>query len=223
MIQMQKGPLMATVYKDKRQIYMLSTNQPPGMTTVGDKRTPTVIAAYNKNMGGVDKSDQHRAYYPANKKWWRYIFHSLVNLSLVQAFLTWEKSCHNPVLKKGYDHLMFRADVAEQLRGGFSGRKRSARRTKATPEPTVAMDTIRHHKLIKIEGRKKVCRMRVKVGRKTTKGWQVETSYQCCFCKVPLCHHNNDCFRDYHSQVSVVSVTPSLQFRLTFDDNGDNM
>ena len=72
LLQLQKGPLMATVYKDKRQISMLSTSQPPGMTTVDDKATPTVIAGYNKNMGGVDKSDQHRAYYPvghANKKW----------------------------------------------------------------------------------------------------------------------------------------------------------
>ena len=47
---------------------------------------PNVIGDYNKNMGGVDKSDQHLAYYPVghhNKKWWRYIFHSFVNLCII--------------------------------------------------------------------------------------------------------------------------------------------
>ena len=73
---------MATVYKDKCKIYLLSNNQPPGMTRVNRKTTPNVIGGY-KNMGGVDKSDQHQAYYPIghhNKKWWRYVFHSFVNL-----------------------------------------------------------------------------------------------------------------------------------------------
>ena len=86
LLQLQKGPLMATVYKDKRQIYLLTDNQPPGMTTVSGKATANVVGGYNKNMGGVNKSDQHQAYYPVghhnNKKWWRYIFHPFVNLCL---------------------------------------------------------------------------------------------------------------------------------------------
>ena len=155
LLQLQKGPLMATIYKDKRQIYMLSTNQPPGMTTVDDKVPPIVIARYNKNMGGVDKSDQHRAYYPvghANKKWWHYIFHSLVNLCLVQVFITWEKSPHDPTPKRTYDHLLFRANVAEQLRGGFTSRKRTAGRSKALSESLITLATIDLHKLVKIDG-----------------------------------------------------------------------
>ena len=93
------------------------------MTTVNWKATPSVIGGYNKNIGGVDKSDQHQAYHPVghhNKKWWRYIVHSFVNLSIVQAYLTWERSPHNP--KKTYDHLWFRVDVSEQLRAGFTSR-----------------------------------------------------------------------------------------------------
>ena len=93
------------------------------MTTVNWKATPSVIGGYNKNIGGVDKSDQHQAHHPVghhNKKWWRYIVHSFVNLSIVQAYLTWERSPHNP--KKTYDHLWFRVDVSEQLRAGFTSR-----------------------------------------------------------------------------------------------------
>ena len=63
---------MATAYKDNTQIYLLSSNQPPGKTTVNGKPVLSVIADYNKNMGRVDKSNQHQVHYPvghANKKW----------------------------------------------------------------------------------------------------------------------------------------------------------
>ena len=55
-IQMQKGPLMSTVWRDKRQIFMLSANQERG----ADEETgvPTVVTRYNICMGGVGKSDQ---------------------------------------------------------------------------------------------------------------------------------------------------------------------
>ena len=222
LLQMQKGPLMATAYKDNRQIYLLSSNQPPGKTTVNGKPVPSVIAAYNKNMGGVDKSDQHRAYYPvghANKKWWRYIFHSLVNLCLVQAFITWDNSPHDPSPKKGYDHLLFRADVAEQIRGGFTSRKRKAGRSKAVPEPPIAMQTINHHKLVKIEGRKKICRQCDNAGRRTPANRKVETSYECSFCSVPLCRVR-DCFRDYHGE-NIVPVAQNSGDDSVGDDGGD--
>ena len=218
LLQIQKGPLVATAHKDNRQIYLLSSNKPPGKTTVNGKPIPSIIAAYNKNMGGVDKSDQHRAYYPvghANKKWWRYIFHSLVNLCLVQAFITWDNSPHDPSPKKGYDHLLFRADVAEQLRGGFTSRKHKAGCSKAVPEPPIAMQTISHHKLVKTEGRKKICRQCDNAGQRIPANRKVETSYESSFCSVPLCHVP-DCFRDYHGE----NIVPVAQ---NSDDNGSNM
>ena len=51
-IQVQKGRLLATVYKDKRQ---LSTSQSP----FAGEGKPTCNLAYNQHMGGVDKSDQY--------------------------------------------------------------------------------------------------------------------------------------------------------------------
>lgn len=106
-IQRQKGPVMTTVYKDKRQIF--STNQKPGMTAVHNTVIPTVIAAYNMNMGSVDKSDQYRAYNPvsyANKKWLRYIFNSLVNL-WYKHFSPRRDRNTTPPQKRGYDRLLF--------------------------------------------------------------------------------------------------------------------
>ena len=69
----QKGNLVANVWRDKRLVYVMSTN------TKGDDRTtcrrkekngststvaiPMNTFLYNKYMGGVDKSDQFRGYY----------------------------------------------------------------------------------------------------------------------------------------------------------------
>eukprot|EP00745_Piridium_sociabile_P005214 TRINITY_DN131677_c0_g1_i1.p1 TRINITY_DN131677_c0_g1~~TRINITY_DN131677_c0_g1_i1.p1 ORF type:complete len:217 (+),score=53.35 TRINITY_DN131677_c0_g1_i1:414-1064(+) len=195
LLQMQKGALMATVYKDKRQIFMLSSNQPPGKSVTDTKEAPTIIFAYNKCMGGVDKCDQHLSYYPvghANKKWWRYIFNSMLNLCIIQAFVTWEKSAHDPPVKKRYDHFAFRCDVADQLRGGFTSRKRLAAKRKPASQPPVAFRTIDQHKLVKRDGCKRVCRQCVIAGRRTAKNGQVETSYMCSFCPVSLCHHKRD-------------------------------
>jgi hypothetical protein len=203
LLQMQQGFVMATVFKDKRQIFLLSSNQPPGKTVTENKETPTVIAAYNKSMGGVDKCDQHLSYYPvghANKKWWRYIFNSMINLCIIQAFITWERSQHDPPVRKRYDHLAFRCDVADQLRGGFTCRKRVAANRTLSSQSVIAVQSLEHHKLVKREGCKRVCRQCVIAGRRTPKNGQVETSYMCQFCQVSLCHHKRDCFRDYHQQ-----------------------
>ena len=127
-IQKQKAPLVATEWRDKRQIHMLSTSQDPGVDE--DSGAPHLVSRYNKGMGGVDKSDQLRSYYPVGRKsktWWRYIPNFIINLCLVQAYLTWENSSHVPQPKKSYNHLMFRSDVAEQLRAGFTSRKTQRR------------------------------------------------------------------------------------------------
>ena len=94
---------MATVHKGNRQIYLLGANQSPGVTTVHDKGVLTVIAVYNQKMVDIDKSDQHWAYYlvgHAKKKWWCCIFHSLINLCIVQAYIIWENSTRDPTSKK---------------------------------------------------------------------------------------------------------------------------
>ena len=199
LIQIQKGNLLATAYKDNRQITFLSSSSQPAAPVQGQK--PYVNIDYNNNMGGVDLSDQHRAYYPigrAGKKWWRYILWFLINLSMVNAHIVFVKSYKQPPPRKGYDHLSFRVDVASELRAGFTSRKHSVgRKSKQVINEEIHPDTLPHHKVVKIEGRKKVCRMCSASGRKTVKGYQIQTSYQCSFCNVPLC---KGCFGQYHDR-----------------------
>ena len=56
---------------------------------------PTMISQINEFMGGVDKSDQlitYYGFYHHSKKWWKLVFFfHLVDVSLVNAYLTYCK------------------------------------------------------------------------------------------------------------------------------------
>ena len=65
---------MYTQWKDKRDVAILATNCTPGEPPVQIERRgkggavsqiskPKAVVMYNNNMGGVDRSDQMRAYY----------------------------------------------------------------------------------------------------------------------------------------------------------------
>jgi hypothetical protein len=65
LIQMQKGNLLATSFKDKRQITFLSSAAPPHLDENSGK--PYVNIMYNQHMGGVDIFDQLASYYPVGR------------------------------------------------------------------------------------------------------------------------------------------------------------
>ncbi|PJE77704.1 hypothetical protein CI610_03368 [invertebrate metagenome] len=200
LVQVQKGNLLATAFKDKGQITFLPTSQQPNMNE--DLHKPHVNVSYNMYMGGVDKFDQMASYYPVGRpgnKWWRYIMWFVVNLAIVNAWILFQKTENkDPPPKKYYDHLQFRVDVADQLQAGFTCRKYRAGRKSRNDENIPVLGAINHHKLVKIEGRKRVCQQCSKQGRKTPKGRAVETSFMCQFCVMPLCRVG--CFTDYQER-----------------------
>ncbi|KAK7108475.1 hypothetical protein V1264_016211 [Littorina saxatilis] len=101
---MQRGNMVATVWQDKRTIALLSTNEQPvvgsalrqtGKGRKEQKAIPQPILTYNKNMGGVDNFDAHRAYYPVGRpcrKWWRYLLWFFVQTSLINAFIIYKRT-----------------------------------------------------------------------------------------------------------------------------------
>ena len=198
LVQIQKGNLIATAYKDKRQITFASTCAPPHSNESGK---PFVNVLYNKHMGGVDRYDQMCSYYPVGRsgtKWWRYIMWYIINMAIVNSWLLYQKSEKDPAPPKSYDHLQFRMDVADQLRAGYTSRKhRVGRKTKHCNKP-IALQSISHHELVKIEGRKRMCRECVHQQRKTASGRPVETTFRCKFCDIPLCKIR--CFTSYHDR-----------------------
>ncbi|KAJ8299337.1 LOW QUALITY PROTEIN: hypothetical protein KUTeg_023397 [Tegillarca granosa] len=110
--------------------------------------------------------------------WWRYILWFLINLSIVNAYILFSESPKDPPPPKHYDHLMFRADVAEQLVAGFTSRKHRKGRRSKNLNVEVAAATLGAHKVVHVEGRKKVCRQCSKEGRRTPKGRFIETMFK---------------------------------------------
>ena len=69
----QSGNLLLTMWHDKRQVTVLSTNQNAGSIDITRRNgtvvsKPTAVANYNRYMGGVDLCDQNMSYYPGRQR-----------------------------------------------------------------------------------------------------------------------------------------------------------
>ena len=81
--QLQKGTMLITLWYDKRQVAILSSNCNPNEQITVQRRVKTAphvkdveilapVHLYNRSMGGVDLNDQYCSYYPSGcsgKKW----------------------------------------------------------------------------------------------------------------------------------------------------------
>ena len=129
--------LVATVWQDNKQVRLLSTNSKPAVVCQASRRIghetvhvnqPENVHLYNKYMNGVDRHDQLRMQYVVGRfahKAWKYLMWFLVNASIVNAFIIYQK-VSTRTTKKRYAHIHFRQEVACQLIAGFSGRKRKS-------------------------------------------------------------------------------------------------
>ena len=127
--------LVATVWKDNREVRVLSTNSRPDVIVatnhqIGQQQVqvnqPENVAKY-KYMSGVDRHDQMCMHYDVGrfaKKSWRYLMWFFVNAALVNAFILWRQKSMWPTSKRRFTHLDFRKEVVCGLIGEFSSRKR---------------------------------------------------------------------------------------------------
>ena len=106
----------------KRDVYVMSTIHDNGVTEIQCKREdkvakPNRILSYNKYMRGVDKCDQHLNYYFIGWKslrWWERAFFQLVQLSAVNAMVTYFHH-KNDFRKKKCFHKTFRQMLVHEL------------------------------------------------------------------------------------------------------------
>ena len=128
MVHAQHGHLLFTKWHDKRDVSFLSTNISPTAPTrpVQPKKKGHKITIKNlANMGGVDRADQLCSFYFTGwqcRKWYRYIFWFLFNLSVCNAFVL--SSVHRGPRGRKRTMLDFHLELAKQLVNGFSQQKR---------------------------------------------------------------------------------------------------
>lgn len=198
--------LTCTVWKDTKEVRFISTLNRPDITTkclrrVGNRRievqTPSCAASYAKFYGSVDKYDRlcsHRVYgalgHGSNKVWKHLMWH-FTNMAVANAWILFSKTSTRPK-SKSYDHMAFRHELALQLIGGFSSRKRAL-----SVRPNLAAGIVENmsgHELIRMPvKRPKRCIGHAKY--QPNKRKRKETIYGCFQCNSHFCR---ECFRLSH-------------------------
>lgn len=199
--------LTAAIWWDTKEVRFVSTMSNPTIRGNVVRRVnghyrnvpiPTVGLQYQNFFNGVDKLDAlvSKKVYGAighnSKKMWKHVFFYLVNLAIANAFILFKCTCTRGDLHADYDQFAFRLELAKQLIGGFTCRKRSSTR-KTVPvlgEPTIAGHRLCHM----MAKRPKRCiphRTYVPNGQN-----KKETVYGCQQCNQHMCA---PCFRLCHT------------------------
>ena len=208
----QCGNLVATMWRDKRVVSLLSTNTPPEaeihaeqqivrgrrkqVVPTDSMKKPDVVAVYNDGMNGVDVNDQYRSYYPAGSVSRKYLLWFFFNLSIVNSYILEKLAGH-----KKRSQLAFRRELARLLIAGYNGYKRPSSSGKRAIQTLTREENLGGHFLGKLQGRKKACAMCSKAGRKRSEGRTFETSFGSEQCGVPLCRQmrgEKSCFSQWH-------------------------
>ena len=127
--------LTVTAWKDTKVVCVVATNSTPEMTTEVKRKLrtgervvvpcPNSIATYNKYMGGVDRNDQLRQYYPVRlkcRKNYKYFFWFIFNVVISNSYIFAKLE---PNHREKYKNLKsFRIQLANELTANYNSRKR---------------------------------------------------------------------------------------------------
>ena len=192
--------LLSTVHKS-----LITETGKINRTAKEPEKRPALVCAYNRYMGGVDRSDQMISYGRVlinSMKWWKVFFH-VFSMAVLNAFKLYQANTPegHPLL-----HREFRSKLVTQLVAGFTAQRVPVGRP---PSSSLQRFTGRHF-LTKLQGDgvKKnlahvcaVCgpaeRDLLVAGHKR-KRCDRETTWQCENCKVPFCVW--PCFKFFHSK-----------------------
>ncbi|XP_072249530.1 pogo transposable element with ZNF domain isoform X2 [Leuresthes tenuis] len=212
-LQRQFGPLLATRWKDTKEMGCLSTNAAPAEPDTVWRRSQTKVGGLDpitrpmafrllqENMRGVDICKQLLACNPlggiTQDLHWRNVFWFLVNLSIVNAFIVLRESRkENPpawVQDGLFTQVNFRKRLGNQLakcaQKYFETMEIASSRgmrSEISEEPVK-----QRHRMAKISSISKRCK------NCNLKNIRHESVYGCIICKANLCKHPS-CFWEYH-------------------------
>lgn len=198
------GNLLATKWKDKRDVHMLTSIQKDGMCSTGKLhhetkeaiKKPLSVIAYNANMGSVDKSDMQLSFAECIRKtikWYKKFFFHLLDLSVLNSSIL-----HQMKTKEKKSLGQFRNEIVRGIIQKYCKDLGTRRRVTLGPHPKRLID--RHFPALvpPKNGNKNRQRNCVVCSQSTRKDQKrSSTRYQCNECDVGLCVIN--CFEQYHT------------------------
>ncbi|XP_028268778.1 piggyBac transposable element-derived protein 4-like [Parambassis ranga] len=201
----REDPLLFVKWMDSQEVSICSTIHPAvsgevikrkvkekdGCWAVKDILCPTPIIAYNKNMGGVDLSDQLIQYYSTHRqttRWYRTLFFHFVDIATTNAYILYCDICATNQVKP-MTHKEFQIELASQLCGVDKTCVPTKRKAEHIPVPiTVVTDP----SLKATQGRR-VCQHCNQDKKRNLTPWK------CQSCDVALCLIvDRNCFADWH-------------------------
>lgn len=203
--------ILAAKWKDKKDIYLLSTKHKKiEMMEVEKKRSkynitvikPNVVLEYNDGMGGVDRQDSYLSSFSLMRKYiksYKKIFFYLMDIALFNAYVLFSKTSNISKTKK-YTFSKFRLDVAQQILESVcvpEYTKRGRLSVGDTPLRLQAKQWGHFPRKIPATEAKQNPQRRCKVCTKRKK--RCETTWECKECLVAL--HIPECFEIYHTEV----------------------
>ena len=166
--------------------------QPEGVLRY--QSVPPILPAYNKFMGGVDRTNRRRRTYgfdTKSKRYWLRIFFQFFDYAINNAYLLYKHSCHAHKLS-AKDFLGFRLELVHLLleqvepKRGVVGARKVARDA-AQSARVCELDRVSNIVVLK-RGRCHYCQIK-------KKKLQHYTSFRCTVC-VRLC--KTPCFAEFH-------------------------
>lgn len=212
-LQWQFGPLLATRWRDVKEMGCLSTNAAPAEPDTVWRRSqnkvgeldpierPMAFRLLQENMRGVDICKQLLACNPLGgtpqDRHWRSLFWFLVNLSIVNAFIVLRESRKEsppPWVQDGlFTQVAFRKRLGNQLakcaQKYFEGTETAPPRVTRAEVPA---EQVKHrHRMAKISSISKRCK------NCNLKNIRHESVSGCIVCQVNLCKQPS-CFWEFH-------------------------
>uniref|UniRef100_A0A087X5I5 Zgc:162611 n=1 Tax=Poecilia formosa TaxID=48698 RepID=A0A087X5I5_POEFO len=201
----REGPLVFVKWMDTREVSVCSTIHPAFSGETVDRRVkaadgswsvrkipcPTPIVAYNKNMGGVDLSDQLIQYYSTKRKtsrWYRTLLLHFLDIATTNAFIL-HREISSTKQEQAMTHKDFMVELMCQLCGMSKEGISQSRRADHVP---VAISTVTDSAQKGSKGRLK-CRHCLQYKKRH------DTPWKCQACDVPLCVAvDRNCFLEWH-------------------------
>ncbi|XP_055750279.1 piggyBac transposable element-derived protein 4-like isoform X1 [Salvelinus fontinalis] len=209
----REGSLLFVKWKDAREVSMGTTiHQAYGGETIKRKRknkdgkwshesipVPTPILEYNKNMGGVDLSDQLITYFSAHRKtmkWYRTLFYHFVDIATTNSYIIHKDLCKVNKMQP-MTHKEFTQALVAQLCEVSIETQSKPTNTGHTPVP---IKPVADKSKRSSAGRKR-CELCKKSGHSK------DTPWKCNECGVPLCViPDRNCFHDWHNLEGMAPV-----------------